>query len=126
MTLRIPCSLLAVGLALVSSLRADESTPAEKAAGLHLLAKIPVPGMTGTWDHLAADPATARLFANAQDIHTLEIFDLKTNRWVRAVTGPFNRNQGAEFLADTHQLAISNGRSGTVTFLDGATLAPPG
>ncbi len=103
---------------------ADE--PGETVSGLRLLARIPVPGMTGTWDHLAADAKTSRLFANAQDIHSLEVFDLKSNRFVRTITGPFNRNQGAAYLANTGQLAISNGRSGTVTLLDGVTLEPPG
>ena len=80
--------------------------------------------MTGTWDHLTADPKTARLFGNAQDIHTLEVFDLNTNKPVTTVVGPFNRNQGASFLENVGQIAISNGRSGTVTFLNSATLEP--
>ena len=105
---------------------ADAPSPTADAqgdTGLRLLSKIPVTGMTGTWDHLTADASTGRIFANAQDIHTLEVIDLRAGTVLKAVTGPFNRNQGAAFLANTGQVAITNGRSGTVTFLDAATLA---
>jgi len=91
-------------------------------AGLHLLEKIPLPAMKGTWDHLTSDPRTGRIFANAQDIHTLEIVSLDSGTVVGTVQGPFNRNQGADYLDNLGEIAISNGRSGTVVFLDAATL----
>ncbi len=118
------CFLLLLSAAM--PLLAAAGGPADTDSGLRLLARIPVPGMTGTWDHLAADARTGRLFANAQDIHSLKVFDLQSNRFIRTITGPFNRNQGAALLGNTGQLAISNGRSGTVTLLDSTTLEPPG
>ena len=39
---------------------------AENNAALALVGRIPVPNMTGTWDHLTVDLATDRLFASAQ------------------------------------------------------------
>jgi hypothetical protein len=91
---------------------------------LRLVGKIPVPGMTGTWDHIGADGAGGRLFGNAQDIHALEVLDLRTLRVVRAVTGPFNRNQGIAFLPDLKKIVISNGRSGLCVVLNSDTLEP--
>ncbi len=92
--------------------------------GLRLADRIPVPGMTGTWDHITADGPGGLLFANAQDIDTLEIVDLRAGRVLRAVHGPFNRNQGVAWLADLEKLVVSNGRSGLCVFLGGAPLAP--
>ena len=106
-------------LTLASAAQIEASDP-----GLRLVAKIPVAAMTGTWDHLTADPDTGRVFANAQDIHTLEVVDIAAGKVLKAVTGPFNRNQGAVYLKNLGKLAITNGRSGTVTFLDSRTLEP--
>jgi DNA-binding beta-propeller fold protein YncE len=98
--------------------------PLSENSALRLVGKIPVPGMTGTWDHIGADGAGGRLFGNAQDIHTLEVLDLRTQRAVRAVTGPFNRNQGIAFLPDLKKIVISNGRSGLCVVLNSDTLEP--
>jgi DNA-binding beta-propeller fold protein YncE len=98
--------------------------PAADNGALRLVAKIPVPEMTGTWDHIGADGAGGRLFGNAQDIHALEVIDLRSQRVVRAVTGPFNRNQGIVFLPDLKKIVISNGRSGLCVVLNSETLEP--
>ena len=84
--------------------------PASENSALRLVGKISVPGMTGTWDHIGADGTGGRLFCNAQDIHALEVLDLRAQRVMRAVTGPFNRNQGIAFLPDLKKIVISNGR----------------
>ncbi len=97
---------------------------AEVGPGLRLAGQIAVPGVTGTWDHITADGAGGRLFANAQDIDTLEVVDLRAGGVLRAVHGPFNRNQGVAWLADLGKLVVSNGRSGLCVFVDGATLTP--
>jgi DNA-binding beta-propeller fold protein YncE len=47
---------------------------------------------------------------------------LGTGKVLQTVVGPFNRNQGAEYLDNLSKVAISNGRSGTVVFLDTAGL----
>jgi DNA-binding beta-propeller fold protein YncE len=110
--------LFLAALALAAPLFAADEAP------LRLVGKISVPGMTGTWDHLAADGAGGRLFGNAQDIHTLEVFDLRAQRVVRTVTGPFNRNQGIVVLPDLKKIVVSNGRSGLCVVLNSDTLEP--
>ena len=98
--------------------------PASENSALRLVGKISVPGMTGTWDHIGADGTGGRLFCNAQDIHALEVLDLRAQRVMRAVTGPFNRNQGIAFLPDLKKIVISNGRSGLCVVLNSDTLEP--
>jgi DNA-binding beta-propeller fold protein YncE len=111
-------------LGLVATTAFAAGTPPPEDSVLRLVAKIPVTGMTGTWDHIGADGAGARLFGNAQDIHALEVLDLRTQRVVRIVTGPFNRNQGIVFLPDLKKIVISNGRSGLCVVLNSETLEP--
>ena len=114
---------LSLALAIVVATLAAEPATTDNAA-LRLVAKIPVPEMTGTWDHVGADGAGGRLFGNAQDIHALEVLDLRSQRVVRTVTGPFNRNQGVIILPDLKKVVISNGRSGLCVVLNSETLEP--
>jgi DNA-binding beta-propeller fold protein YncE len=91
---------------------------------LRLVAKIPVPGMTGTWDHLAADPATKRLFLSAQDDNAVQVIDLATRKPLPAITGGFNRPQGLYYVSGVNALAVSNSRDGTLRSFDGNSFAP--
>jgi hypothetical protein len=100
-------------LAIVAVSASAAEPPAMENSPLRLIGEIPVRGMTGTWDHIGADGRGGRLFGNAQDIHSLEVLDLRAHRVVRAVTGPFNRNQGIAFLPDLKKIVINNGRSGS-------------
>ncbi len=103
---------------------ADEST-GDPATGvgevpenraLRLLAKFPIPQMTGTWDHLAGDAKSGRLFLTAQDEHAIDVLDVTTGKLLRRMTGAFNRPQGQYFIAQLKRLVTSNGRDGTVRF----------
>ena len=93
----------------------DDERPA-----LELVRKIPVPQMTGTWDHLTVDPDTSRLFLSAQDQQTVYVVPLAGGD-VRAITGEFNRPQGELYIPGLDRLAVTNGRDGTVRILDGRT-----
>lgn len=98
---------------------AGEAIPAD--AGLRLVAKIPMPQMKGTWDHLAADPKTGRLFLSAQEDHAVDVVDLKTNQPVHRISGFFNRPQGEYYVPDLDKLVVTNGKDGTCKFLKGDT-----
>jgi len=119
-------SLIALSLA-GSGLRAEtaaaepEATVIPPACGLKLIAKIPMPQMSGTWDHLTADGATARLFLSAQEDHTVDVIDLRTNRPIHSIHGFFNRPQGEYYVPDLNKLVVTNGRDGTCKLLDGET-----
>ena len=107
--------LLSIGLQL-ASVAVAQTLP------LRLITKIPVPGMTGTWDHLTADEEGGRMFVSAQEDQAVEVFDLKTNRPVRSITANFNRPQGLFYLP-AGNLMVSNGRDGTLKVIDGHTFA---
>jgi DNA-binding beta-propeller fold protein YncE len=83
---------------------------------LRLVAKFPIPHMTGTWDHLAGDEKSARLFLTAQDEHAIDVLDVKTGQLLHRMTGSFNRPQGQYFIPELKRLVTSNGRDGTVRF----------
>ena len=85
--------------ALLSSLGAAESN-----AAFTLVGRIPVP-QTGTWDHLALDAATDRLFASAQDDNQVRVFDLHARKPLYSMSGGFNRPQVfTTFRATKHWL----------------------
>ncbi len=85
---------------------------------LRLVAKYPVPHMTGTWDHLAGDARGARLFLTAQDEHAVDVLDVAGGKLVTRMTGSFNRPQGQMFIPELGRLVTANGRDGTVRFTD--------
>src|SRR5713226_3997170 len=116
-------SLLLATVALAEGSAADPEVIA--AAGrvpqnpaLRLVAKYPIPHMTGTWDHLAGDGASGRLFLTAQDEHAIDVLDVENGKLLTRLAGSFNRPQGQFFIAELNRLVTSNGRDGTVRFTD--------
>jgi len=83
---------------------------------LRLVAKFPIPQMTGTWDHLAGDAQSGRLFLTAQDEHAIDVLDVKSGKLLHRISGGFNRPQGQYFIPQFKRLVTSNGRDGTVRF----------
>jgi DNA-binding beta-propeller fold protein YncE len=97
---------------------------AENNDALSLVGRIPVPGMTGTWDHLTIDPATHRLFASAQEDNQVRVFDLDARKPLYAITGGFNRPQGLYYVSSTDVLAVTNGKDGSLRSFSGKTYEP--
>lgn len=93
---------------------------AAPAAVLELTGKIPVPQMTGTWDHLTVDPQTDRLFLSAQDQQSVYVVPLRGGA-IRRLSGGFDRPQGELFIPSVDRLVITNGRDGGVRILSGRT-----
>jgi phosphate transport system substrate-binding protein len=91
-----------------------------KSPALALVRKVPVPQMTGTWDHLTVDPGTDRLFLSAQDQQIVYVVPL-LGGGARAITGEFDRPQGELYIPSLERLVVSNGRNGIVRILDGRT-----
>jgi len=114
---------LALGLLTVLAAVPAAAAPSAGSAppALALYATIPMPQMTGTWDHLAVDPATARLFLSAQDEDTVDVVDLRGLRPLDRIRHDFNRPQGEIYLPGLNRLVVTNGRDGAVRILDGRT-----
>ena len=90
---------------------------------LVLVGKIPVPDMTGTWDHLTVDSATGRLFASAQEDNQVRVFDLHARTPLYTISGGLDRPQGLLYVPGANALAVSNGKDGTLRAFDGKTYA---
>lgn len=83
---------------------------------------IPLPGVTGRIDHLAADVVGRRLFVAALGNNTMEAIDINAMRVSKSVTG-LREPQGIRFLPDRNRIVVANGDDGSVVFYDGGTLA---
>ncbi len=101
------------------------ASPAAHAAGdapLELVGTIPLPGVKGRIDHLAADVKGRRLFVAALGNDTLEVLDTGSMRHLASLRG-FGEPQGIAFLAEQNAVFVANGSANRVDVLDGASLA---
>jgi len=120
-------TLLAGTLAIAASFAQAQDPSmgtAEKNDALTLVGRIPVPDMTGTWDHLTVDLATDRLFASAQEDNQVRVFDLVARKPLYTIKGGFDRPQGLYYVPGTDALAVTNGKDGSLRSFDGKTYAP--
>ncbi len=97
---------------------------ADSNAAFTLVDRIPVPNMTGTWDHLTLDAAGHRIFASAQEDNQVRVFDLATRKPLFTMADGFNRPQGLYYVPGDDTLAVTNGRDGTFRSFNGKTYAP--
>lgn len=74
-------------LVLSSSVAICAMVHAQTATPLKLTGTVTLPGYTGDFDHFAVDLQRGRLLLAAEDHATLEIFDLKTGKHLKTVTG---------------------------------------
>lgn len=91
---------------------------------LQLVRRIPVPQMTGTWDHLTVDPTTERLFLSAQDQQMVYVVPLTGSAGIGRITQGFDRPQGELYIPGADRLAVTSGRSARVSLFDGHDLRP--
>jgi len=83
-------------------------TSAQEKQTLRLVQSIPLPGVKGRLDHMAADLEKKRLFVAAVTNNSLEIVDLAGGKVTNSITG-FNDSQDALFLGgDFNKLYVSS------------------
>ena len=112
--------LLVSGIAQAQSIAPAASRSAQtQSVGpfLRLVQTVPLSGVKGRLDHLAADPTHQQLFVAAVDNNTLEVVDLAAGKRIRSVPG-FAEPQGVLYLPEQDLLAVTNGGSGLLQFLD--------
>ena len=118
----------AIGALLIASAislaQTQHTQSAEANDALTLVARIPVPNMSGTWDHLTVDSATDRLFASAQEDNQVRVFDLVGRKPLFTIAGGFDRPQGLYYVPVKNALAVTNGKDGSLRSFDGKTYAP--
>lgn len=91
-------------------------------APLSAVGSIPMPGVSGRIDHLAADVDGKRLFVAALGNNTMEVIDLNAMRVAKSITG-LHEPQGIRFLPDRNRVVVANGDDGSTVFYDGTSLA---
>src|SRR5712692_4752806 len=98
------------------------SVNAQEKAPLKLIATTPLPGFSGDFDHFAADVKGNRLFLAAEDHKTVEVFDLRTGRRLKSITG-FGTPHSIIYLPATDRILVTDGEKGTLEMLRGSNYA---
>ncbi len=83
---------------------------------------IPLPGVKGGFDLMAADVPGQRLFLAAEDNGSLEILDLKAAKRIKSIGG-MDEPKWVVYRPESKRLFVSNG-DGKVRTFDSATFAP--
>ncbi len=85
---------------------------------LKLIQTLPLPGVSGRIDHLAADVKGRRVFIAALGNNTVEVVDLKAGEKIRSLSG-FSEPQGIVYAPSFDRIFAANGSDGTCRILDG-------
>ena len=81
---------------------------ASDSAPLKLVTSVDLPKYSGDFDHFAADVSGDRLFLAAEDHGTLEVFDLKSSKWLKTVKG-FDTPHSILYLPAAQELFVTDG-----------------
>jgi hypothetical protein len=109
-----PLKSFLLALFLASGIKSQSAEP------LELVATIPLPGVSGRFDHFAIDPAGQRLFVAALGNNTAEIFDVAAAKRIKSIPG-LRKPTGIAFLKDLNQFAIANGEDGSLKIFHATT-----
>jgi DNA-binding beta-propeller fold protein YncE len=88
---------------------------------LKLVNSVDLPKYSGDFDHFAADISGNRLFLAAEDHGTLEVFDLKSTKWLRTIRG-FEVPHSILYLPASQRLFVTDGGGGMSKVLNGQDL----
>ena len=91
---------------------------AQEPAPIKLETSIPLPSFTGDFDHFAIDEKGGRLFLAGEDHKTVEVFDVKTNKPVKSITG-FGAPHAIFYLPDSDRILVTDGDKGVLKILSG-------
>jgi DNA-binding beta-propeller fold protein YncE len=99
----------------------DANPSKELAPVLTLAGRAELPGYTGDFDHFEVDLKGSRLFLAAEDHNTLEVFDLKSAKHLKTVSG-VETPHGLLYLPDVNKLIVTQtGSDGATKVIDGTT-----
>ncbi len=90
----------------------------ENAMPLRPIASVPLPGITGDFDHFAVDEKGGRLFLAGEDHKSLEVFDLKTGRHIKSIPG-FGVPHSVFYMPETNRILVTDGDAAALQILDG-------
>jgi hypothetical protein len=102
-------------------LLAASSSFAASTPPLILVAKYRMPaGVRGRFDHLAADVPGNRLFVTAESAHQVLVFNLRTGKYLRSITG-IQIPHAILVRDDLHRIYVTDGGAGEVKIFDAKT-----
>jgi len=81
---------------------------ANESAPLKLVNSVDLPKYSGDFDHFAADVSGNRLFLAAEDHGTLEVFDLKSTKWLQTIKG-FDVPHSILYFPASQKLFVTDG-----------------
>jgi DNA-binding beta-propeller fold protein YncE len=93
---------------------------AQQRAPLRLVQAVGLPDVHGRIDHFDVDLVHERLFMSALGNNTLEVFDLRTNKLIHAISG-LHEPQGVTYAPESNRIFVANGDDGSVRIFDGDT-----
>jgi hypothetical protein len=99
------------------------AAPAQTETGTPCLVpagSVPLDGVEGRLDHLAADASSQRLFISGLENHTVEVVDLAQRRRVHEITG-ISEPQGLVFIPEKNRLVVCSRGDGTCRSFDAGT-----
>lgn len=103
--------LALAGLSLALGLPAVQAKP--EASPLRLVATIPLPQVQGRIDHFSVDVPGRRLFISALGNHSVEVVDLRAEKWLRSLPG-VKEPQGECYVPRLAKLFTADGKAGEV------------
>jgi len=98
---------------------ADDSAPG-KPNVLTLIQTVPLPGVTGRFDHFAIDAKGHRLFVTALGNNTLEVVDVAAGKRLKSIAG-LHKPTGVLYLENSNQIGVANGDDGVFKLFDGVS-----
>lgn len=100
---------------------AGTTVVARAAAPLKLVAKYEMPAaVKGRFDHLAADVPNNRLLLTAETAHEVLVFNLRTGKYLRAITG-IEIPHAIFFRDDLNRIYVTDGGAGELRIYNGKT-----
>jgi hypothetical protein len=113
--------ILFFAVALTCVLRSD----AQDKTPLRLVQTIPVPGVERKWDHFAVDVTNQRLFVTSEEDPGVEVFDLKSNKHLSALT-EFKEPHNVLLFPERREIYVVDGGASEIKILDFDTLQVKG
>jgi hypothetical protein len=108
---------IVTGVFVLAALRAI----AQEQLPLHLQRTIPLPSVSGKFDHYAIDTSKNLFFAAATGNHTVEVIDLKTGVVKQSITG-LGKPHGLAWIPQTESLYVADGSLGELRAYKGTPL----
>jgi DNA-binding beta-propeller fold protein YncE len=119
MEMRLPRALyITIALMLSSVCGAAQELPGDESAPLVLVRIIPLPGVSGRFDHMAVDNNGGRVFAAVYGNDSVEVVDTARGRHDRSLKEGFIRPQMVAYLPDMNRIVVSSEGDGSCKILD--------